>query len=396
MSRWSDSLLPASWRGIPFKVEGGYRQSGGRRIQNHEYPGREDNWTEDIGKATREIPMTGFVVESHMGPPFKVLVKSLLDACEKPGPGILMHPTRGMMTVVLTRYDYVEQFGKATINFTFLPAGVRIFPVAVEIPSVDVGLAGEAAMAAALVAMKAAYTVAGPPSIKRGAVDKAVTMADTISATVALAYPDDEAAAIQAGMTDLDGNVRDLADDGEDLGTAYQTALDNIASPGLILSNELSAIWLNDIDIEAKTWVWTDNQQTAKTNDSAQDQLVYVTALAKATTAAVSATYPSYQEAMVASKEYADAITTAEENADHPDVIDTCRDLRIKFVDAIRVMATDLPDLVNHDLSQTMPAITLANDLYGDAEREDEIVERNAIAHPGFIYSLEPVKVLAE
>lgn len=43
------NLLPASWRGVPFAVTD-HVTTVTRRQAVHEYPDREDVWTEDMGR----------------------------------------------------------------------------------------------------------------------------------------------------------------------------------------------------------------------------------------------------------------------------------------------------------------------------------------------------------
>src|SRR5436305_959267 len=61
MSQWIDSLQQASFRGIPFGVLSGAGRFG-RRLALHEYPNRDKPWPEDMGRATRRIALTGFLI----------------------------------------------------------------------------------------------------------------------------------------------------------------------------------------------------------------------------------------------------------------------------------------------------------------------------------------------
>lgn len=61
----------------------------------------------------------------------------------------------------------------------------------------------------------------------------------------------------------------------------------------------------------------------------------------------------------------------------------------------MRVAAADLPATTSYTPNGTVPALLLAHTLYGDATREAEIVERNGIAHPGFVRGGGPLEVLS-
>jgi prophage DNA circulation protein len=57
--------------------------------------------------------------------------------------------------------------------------------------------------------------------------------------------------------------------------------------------------------------------------------------------------------------------------------------------------AEGMAKLVTFTPPETMPALVLAYDYYGDASRDSEIVERNKVKHGGFVAS-EALKILNE
>lgn len=79
---WRDNLRPASFRGVEFHIdERGFRT--GRRIHNHEYPKRDQNYPEDMGRATRRWSVDAYIV----GDDYMQRRDALIRACEQPGPG---------------------------------------------------------------------------------------------------------------------------------------------------------------------------------------------------------------------------------------------------------------------------------------------------------------------
>lgn len=58
---WRDNLLPAMFDGVPFFCEAGSRESG-RRTVIHEYPKRENCYTEDMGRRATQYTVRGYVV----------------------------------------------------------------------------------------------------------------------------------------------------------------------------------------------------------------------------------------------------------------------------------------------------------------------------------------------
>lgn len=132
MAFW-DELQPASYRGIPFGVTGGEIKFG-RRNAVHEYPLRDEVWVEDMGRSARRITLSGFLVEDSLVYGGGSVIEQrdvLIDACEFPGDGELVHPTLGRMTVSLLDASAGEQWDNGRvfeIKFSFIVGGKRIFP----------------------------------------------------------------------------------------------------------------------------------------------------------------------------------------------------------------------------------------------------------------------------
>lgn len=127
---WADELQPASWRGVPFAVRAAQIRRG-RRIAVHEYPFRDDVWVEDLGRGTRVLSFTGFLV----GDDVFAQRDAMLDAAETPGPGDLVHPSLGLTSASLTEFSAGERFDLGRVvelEFSFIEAGrdTPLFPSA--------------------------------------------------------------------------------------------------------------------------------------------------------------------------------------------------------------------------------------------------------------------------
>lgn len=123
MSEWRDRLLPASFRGVEFKVEIGAR-SGGRRIQMHEFPKRDVPFAEDMGRRARVHPVTAYLIGSS----YTAERDRLVSVLEREGSGELVHPTLGSFTVVCSTYTVIERRergGFCEVDMQFVEAGSR-------------------------------------------------------------------------------------------------------------------------------------------------------------------------------------------------------------------------------------------------------------------------------
>ena len=90
-----DVFLQASFRDVPFQVEA-KKQQFGRNTILHEYPQRDLPYVEDMGLASHILNVQGFVGGNAN---WKSERDALIAALNEPGPGILVHPWHGELTV---------------------------------------------------------------------------------------------------------------------------------------------------------------------------------------------------------------------------------------------------------------------------------------------------------
>jgi prophage DNA circulation protein len=166
-----DALRPASFRGVPFATLAS-RKVFGRRTAVHEYPFRDTIWVEDLGRKGREISLSGFLVANSLvygGGDVLAQQDQLIAAAETKGPGKLVHPTLGELTVSCLSVSIDESFdslGVFAIEFTFLEAGEKVFP-ALASATTTAATAAKAALDAAAASdaadAGAPLLVGGPP-----------------------------------------------------------------------------------------------------------------------------------------------------------------------------------------------------------------------------------------
>lgn len=159
MPTYSDALHPASFRGVPFQINGA-DMGAGRRVQLHEYPQRDMPWVEDLGRATREIALEAFLI----GADYIDQVNRLLAALETAGPGTLVHPWLGTMRVCLSapaRVRFDSGLGVATVSLSFVESGELSFPTPASSTQAASRLAADGLATAAIEDFSGSFTVAG-------------------------------------------------------------------------------------------------------------------------------------------------------------------------------------------------------------------------------------------
>ena len=119
-------LYEASFRGVPFHVTK-VDLKVGRRTVVHEYPQRDKPYVEDIGRATRRLSFTAFVV----GDDYIQQAEKLIGAIEAEGPGTLIHPHLGEMKCCLEQAStitFTDSSRTASVVLTAVESGELEFP----------------------------------------------------------------------------------------------------------------------------------------------------------------------------------------------------------------------------------------------------------------------------
>ena len=142
---WRKTLQPASFRGVPFLVDG-EDLSGGRRLAKHTYAGGEVTLPEDMGKAVESFDVTGYL----LGDDADLKAKAIQAACSVPGPGMLIMPMDGGMMAHAEGFRRTRQRDRVyyiRFDVTFVPDGA--LPVAaLSIGDVSAAVAAGISLAA--------------------------------------------------------------------------------------------------------------------------------------------------------------------------------------------------------------------------------------------------------
>lgn len=96
---WSETLLDASYRGVPLGVMA-ESMEGERRLAQHGVPYRDGDDVEDLGRKARPFSFTVVV----FGTNYEIELQKLLAALDTPGPGELIHPIYGRLDVLARRW----------------------------------------------------------------------------------------------------------------------------------------------------------------------------------------------------------------------------------------------------------------------------------------------------
>jgi prophage DNA circulation protein len=419
---WSQ-LKPASFRGLRFGVTGGVLRFG-RRNAIHEYPFRDTVWVEDLGRSRREIHITGFLV----GDDVIARRDALIAAAERSGDGELVHPTLGARQVALIECSSSESVeGRVfELQFVFVEQGARVYPAGSASAAPATAAADDAQAAANDEfadsvgtrlqspdnAARAQAVAAHFAARARGA-GEASTMLFNMSALLqgnfgvllrvgrGLAFNQVVAPIMNATLNTLTGRASAAR-------VAISSAIDDfvsVATAGNRFTFPAAAMTLTEaVRAAAPTpgdailamlglAAFTDSFESSIDDEvRVHDAVVLHVQRAAATSlirAAAEYRPASAQDALAvrdAVSEVLDAqISLAGQGSRGDAVFVAMRTARSEIVKLLNATGAQLPQLITVQVAQPMPSLVLAQRLYRDAGRSDELIRRAAPAHPAFM-----------
>lgn len=436
---WLQQLRRASYGGVPFGVLGGELRVG-RRNAVHTYPFKDQVWVEDLGREARRITLTGFLVENgaYGGGAVIAQREQMVAACESEGPSTLVHPTLGSLQVSLldaTFREHRDQGRVFEIAFSFIEGGQRQFPSA-DTSTVDqvLGMADlsdvaggsdflsavtSALGAGAAVVNMAVSTVAPWVSAALMLAGDATNLMNTaallsgsygrffgtglrgISGRLTLAAGAAtsldrliaSASALRAGVTTATGALTAAAANlSVSTVPAYTAAAQGVPAallaattdPGdsmRMLSN-LAAYW------PAAPTPTSSIGTAMATMQSASGDLFRRAAVVAVCRAASSYQPSSYDDAVTVRDRVttlldAEIQTAGDQGEDA--TYTALRNLRAAVVQDLTARGANLAALMTIATPRPMPALALAQRVYRDAKRSDELVTEAAPVHPAFM-----------
>ncbi|QQR69117.1 MAG: DNA circularization N-terminal domain-containing protein [Alphaproteobacteria bacterium] len=380
-------MRPASFRGVPFHVDGDDLVAG-RRTVVHEYPQRDKPYAEDMGRATREISFYGFVI----GPDYMLARDALLSALETEGPGQLIHPYYGTVQVSVLRCRVSHsraEGGMARFDLSFSEAGELVFPSSQLATDRHVQLRATAALGALAAWFSSAFTLAG--------------MAEW--ATVAAQSNLDGVLDAARGLvTDADATGQWVRMVDEQAPTAITQTPSSLADQMIAALTPPESIWpsANSVDAFSSMVSWAASGHSAlaaPTSTGAIDPMgvqagtnaAALRALARGALLVQGADQASrmpvtvYQDAMSARRILTRGIDAEILATTDDGLLNAWSDLRAALHRDLTVRAKNAARLVTVTPRTTLPALAVAYNLYEDTGRTSEIVARNKIRHPSFV-----------
>ena len=413
MSEWRDRKQGASFRGVPFLVDTDSVPVG-RRTQLHEFPKRDQPFVEDLGRRTRQYKFTGFVA----GDDFLAQRDRLLTALDTPGPGELVHPWFGRLTVTAGECELSHartELGMARFNLVFID-GMLEFPVqspntrralAAQAPSLVDSIKGRfnAAMAPVDLARQRTSAVRSALSGAMGFALKFLSPGTTLGTDLnglvssLMNGPGAFADSLLSGVSGLERSFSGYGSSGSFRGSSAKVAA--------VSSLRTSVPVPDDPEVATIQSAVIGLVQDAALLDVLLDMAEVPVAVSQGDSApaAVDVQLAQQGATVEAGTEVETAVPVADDvlsvrdsisevlwsvaGESPPEHFGALSEARVALDRHLTEVARSGVGLRLYAPTETVSALVLAHTLYGDALRSGEIVARNRVRHPGFVPATE-------
>ncbi|MDE9618248.1 DNA circularization protein [Citrobacter portucalensis] len=438
---WRGLIRSSSFRGVPFAMvmeEG----SHGRRQAVHEYPYRDTAWIEDLGRGTRRFVLRGFIIQNSQvygGGDVITQRQSLIAACEKKGSGTLIHPTLGELTVSVPenglRISGSMENGRV-FEFTLMviESGQKVFAIT------DSAAAGNSvrtnylklvstAVASTLARIKgeirgvtqAIKTIKGTVTFWTNMVDNSISEVTNLSNVLNSTFGNTRygrynkgsvggrSSAIAGSAATVDvvddqglsdqvtaqsvmdrKNITDTVDELNNSSTADEfvqgisDVVNSILNSSGSVNERISALE----KLANSTSTEYQQSDSSKAISATINTMIIVLCTGAMTSSAADANPTSRDEseqlAQRVSQQLDEALLLVGDRADD-ELYNALLSIRTAFISTMMNRSSGLSDLMLVTMAQPIPALTLANRLYQDSSRADELIQESRVPHPAFM-----------
>jgi prophage DNA circulation protein len=434
---WRDNLHlegKGSFKGVEFYVDS-ITSNIGRRTVLHEFPGKDQPFVEDLGRRARVIEIEAYV----LGDDYMAQRDSLRDAIEAAGSGPLTHPYWGAMTVTPTGQVSIRETpsdgGIARIRFQCVEAGSELIQVEPDRASQVEEAATVAAVAVAeqfeedfetigyIAHVAAAATnlvnaiISDIRDIK-SYVNAAMAIVDTIGKALddiadavasLIALPGQLASEFEAVINSMMSSIGSIGSAWDAYFSTVETAGGIAGDPSTVAIGASPASSNTRVDILTKTFDemtsigadWTTVAETTPqreqeaANQAALRKLIRAQTVVETCRALVDIPFTSLSEANTVRDIVLDELDTLLEEADDTEY-GPFVDLRVAVVQYLADVSAALPRVVSYTPATSLPALVLAQQLYGDPTQDVDLIARNNIRNPCKIPEFAELEILSD
>lgn len=392
-NQWVQNYQQASFRGVPFFIS---RASNtiGRRNVTHEFPNQDNIYTEDLGLKLRVFTFDAYIIGSD----YWDHRNRLIEALETKGPGRLVHPYRGAFDVVLDDATMVEDSTEGRIarfSLTFKEQKTIELTESVRNPFEETYTNRGDLLTAAKTLFQEAYNLTQKPiHVLNETFAELDRVADLIldAKKVTGSYSD-----YQRLASNFKGKILQIRLDAGSLWDSFQeivtfgTDVKSRTSKPTTDNARNQFLEMDNIMADANRPVY--NPSDLK---SVVSNMPYLQALASQSGLTSTINYDSQDDVNdVIAVIYSRMNDVLNNNNWSDDVLLQTRNLKASTLRDAELKIKETGRLFEYQINGTSePTLVIANRIYGDISKEQEIIDRNKIKYPAFTPGYKPVKVV--
>ena len=394
---WRDSFRKPSFRGIEFNLNTA-TGSIGKRLAKHVILGRDGHYPEEMGRKPIPFTISGNVV----GQDYIEQRDALIVACDKDGPGVLVVPDFGEIDVICEDLGWslnTKEGGMCRLSFSFTQYFEPKYPSAEVSPLASLREKAGKSKGKAKENFLSRYSIAGFPSfVATSAAEFVGTVADSIESSAAFLFGEaSQIADLAVQLSDIRDNIDAIVGTPDALADALENAIDLLSLAAGTDKAAVDALYNSAVfgagNIEIPTL--TPSRQQINDNENALIDFSNSIAAVNASEVGSTGTYESRDDAIEVRNKIGGVLEDISGRLDDIDLYISLTDVKTDLINALPPENSTLPVIEDYTPATTLPALVIANEIYNDADRADEIVERNKIKNPCFVIGAENIKVLA-
>ncbi len=384
---WKDGLRKGSYKGVEFEATE-HTLKTGQRGQNNEYPQRNKNYFEGLGRKTRRFSFEAFVI----GDDYFKKRDALLEAVESDGPGTLVHPYLGNYEAVCLDCDLRESItdGRmATFRLSFIEKGQRLNPSKSVDTQAKVRDASDILNQTTVTSFTDNYSVKGLPGFVSETAAQAVKEWSDVISQNALPFEN-----ITSQLSFLAGNASIVSRDP----SLLANSIVDITSDAGVEGIPIAGFGDYTFDTSGIPDTTTTRQRQAQ-NMGVFSALVRRASIAAEAVQVSKATFTSVDDALLQVSGLSDKIETEihlpEAQSDSA-IYRALTNLRAAALEDANSRSGGLPRVKKISYPMVTSSLVAAYELYEDSDRHKEITEWNNINHPSFMPPNTTLEVLSK
>jgi prophage DNA circulation protein len=397
---WADGYLQAKFRDVEFFIRRAGKKSGRRNVR-HTFPRRNEVEKEDLGQADQIFTLDAYLLGDDYFDQ-RAAFEAALDAG---GEGVLVHPYRGVLRVVVDDWDGDEATEEGRIvrySITFGLVAVEELTRAAPNTRRQLSFAKEELLSQAESDFIDIYDLAGKPAAAirdaRETLDKALGFIDSAKRVAgSVAEFKREIGNLKGDVIALSLNAQFLAQSMTGIvnfGTDFTSGLDFGVNSGnandqIREQKQISAQTAEPV-VSTPARLSADPGYPAKQIQ----ELIKVATVAARVTLISAVPFGTVDEAEVAQSDLfgeMDAIMEDPNTSD--DLYAAMRDAKVAVFDDLQSQVIRLPMIIEKDNTDQTNALSLNYEIYGNLDNEEDFIERNQLIHPGFVPAATRIQV---